>query len=410
MALRFLIGSFALLAISLAPAVAQSTGRAPDQETNQSTDQPGECASDAPCTETAQSRKHGLPILRDADETALIASFDYYSPQPGFDRRNRDIDVENFRVNLAWHFPRGWELQFGGLIFRASGTRTTNTSPPATERSDALGFGFGPVVRWNFLQFKRVRLFGNLGLGVNFTNNDFPAGGTKYDFLLRAGGGASFRLAESYWLEASYWWTHISNGQGIDPGNPAWQGQGISLGLRYAFQHEEASSAGPNSKGLPILRDADENAWASNAEYFAPLSHSNRLDPRLNIRAYRVARAWHFANGLEFQFSALIFPSPLASGFGPLLRWNFVQAGRWRFFVDGGADFTKDGFFFLPQPGDSYNFLFRAGSGLSYRLTDSYWLEAAYRWGHTLGGWNGPSPYSSWSGQGASLGIRHTFH
>jgi len=338
-----------------------------------------------------------------------VANLEYYFPQSGFDRLHRDIDVENFRIARSWHFPQGWEFQFGGLLFRASGTRTTDAFPSAVERSDALGFGLSPAVRWNFLQFPRVRLYGDLAPGINFTNNPFPTGGTNYSFFLRAGAGASFRLTSAFWIEATYWWTHVSNGQGLVPGNPAWQGEGVSLGLRRAARLD-ASSTQTSRTDLPLLRDADENAWLTDAEYFAPLSVSNPLDPGLNIRAYRVARAWHFSNGLEFQFGGLVFPSPLASGFGPLLRWNFFERERWRLFLGGESDFLKGGFFFLPLSGDPYNFFFRACGGASYRLRPSYWLEVAYRWGHTLEGWNGPSAYSSWSGQGISFGIRHTFH
>lgn len=356
----------------------------------------------------AQETRRGVPVLRNADENAWLANLEYYSPQPGFDRLNRDIELENFRIARAWHFPQGWEFQVGGLLFRASGTRTTNVSPPGIERSDALGFGLSPAARWNFLQFSRVRLYGDLAPGINFTNNPFPAGGTNYSFFLRAGAGASFRLNKAFWIEAAYWWTHVSNGQGLVPGNPAWQGEGVSLGLRRATRLNARQRA--DRRGWPLLREADEKAWLTEAEYFAPLSVSNPVNAGLNIRAYRVARAWHFSNGLEFQFGGSTFPSPLASGFGPLLRWNFFERSRWRLFLDGDSDFLKTGFFFLPLSGDHYNFFFRAGSGASYELHLSYWLEAVYRWGHTLEGWNGPSAYSSWSGQGISLGIRHTFH
>jgi hypothetical protein len=230
----------------------QALGQGPVTSNSRSNFQSSSClnASDAANEESSNSkcqneeegqqaevqRKTGVIILRDADEKAWLANLQYYVPRPGFNRKNRDIDVSDIRVARAWHFRLGLEFQFGGLVFRASGTRTTDTSPPSLERSDALGLGFGPVGRWNFLQIKRLRLFGEAGPDLIFTNNPFPAGGTKYDFFLHAGGGAAFRLNESYWLEASFSWTHISNGQGIGPGNPAWQGQGVAVGIRHAFR------------------------------------------------------------------------------------------------------------------------------------------------------------------------------
>jgi hypothetical protein len=365
--------------------------------------------ADSGATESAGRYRPWLPIFRDADETAWLVGIDYYAPQPGFDRENRDIDVENLRVARAWHFADGWEFQFGGAFFRASGTRTTNTSPPSLERSDALGVTVGPVVRWNFLQLGRVRLFASLGIGLSYTNADFPAGGTPWDFFLRGGAGASFRISRTNWVEAGFWWTHISNGTGIVPGNPAWQGRGVSVSLRHALLVKSTEHKG---KGFPLLDRADEKAWVSEAEYFVPLSNRDLVDANLNIRAYRVARAWHFSNGFELQFGGTVFPSPMASGLGPLLRWNFVQRGRWRVFADGEADGIKDGwlFLFLPYPNftQSWNVFFRTGGGLSYRLGKSYWLEAGYRWADTLGGANGETNYPSWKGQGVSITLRHT--
>lgn len=57
--------------------------------------------------QAGQETRRGVPVLRNADENAWLASLGYYSPQPGFDRLNRDIDVDNLRLARAWHFPQG---------------------------------------------------------------------------------------------------------------------------------------------------------------------------------------------------------------------------------------------------------------------------------------------------------------
>jgi hypothetical protein len=391
--------SFVLCAIACAPAQAQI--QPAEDQTQAPQAAPGSSSPAPPAV------RRGLPILRDADERAWVVDVEYFAPQPGFDRLNRDIDVSDIRLARAWHFSSGWECELDAMALRASGTRTTGASPAAIERSDTpIGVGFGPAVRWNFLQLDRVRLFGNLAPNVIFTENNFPAGGTKYNFLLRAGAGAAFRIADAYWLEAGFFWAHISNDTGLVPGNPAWQGRGVTLSMRHAEKNTSLDE--PKGRGVPILRDADENAWVTSAEYFAPLTFNNRLDPGLNIRDYRVARVWHFSNGLELQLGGLVLPSPMSSGAGPMLRWNFLQAGRWRVFADGEADVIKGGFFFIPQ-NDPYNLFVRGGAGASYRIHDTYWLEVAYRWGRTLGGLNGMNQYSSWTGAGPSLALRHTF-
>ena len=183
----------------------------------------------------ALSDNTSLPILRDADEGSWLVGVEYYAPQPGFDRRNRDIDVSDIRVSHAWHFRWGLEFQLGAFFLRATGTRTAPSFAPnpPQEPSDAYGIGVGPIFRWNFLQFRRLRLFADAEPDVFFTNHDFPAGGAKYNFFLRPAAGPAFRLTNSLWVESRFLWAHISNGQGIGPGNPAWQGRGVAVCVRY---------------------------------------------------------------------------------------------------------------------------------------------------------------------------------
>ena len=179
-----------------------------------------------------------LPILRNADENSWLASLEYLAPQPGFDRRSRDIDVSDIRVSRAWHFRWGLEFHLDAFFLRATGNRTAPSfaPSPAQEPNGAYGLGVGPAFRWNFLQFRRLRLFADADPDIFFTNHDFPAGGSKYNFFLRAGAGPAFRLTKSLWVESRFLWAHISNGQGIGPGNPAWQGRGVAAGVRYMFR------------------------------------------------------------------------------------------------------------------------------------------------------------------------------
>jgi hypothetical protein len=373
----------------------------------------GKQAPQADASAQPEKRRH-VPVFGNADEFAFVSDFGYYAPEPGFNRLNRDIDVQVARIALAAHLGQGWEFQFEGLALRAQGNRTLNSGTPSPPQvpSNALALGGGPLARWNFLQFSRSRVFVEAQGDLFLANRPFPTQGSVYDFLLRAGGGISFRVSDSYWIESAFHFAHISNGQCFCSGNPAWQGSGISIGIRRTFRHQLEA---PGKPWLSIFRKADENAWETSAEYYTPLPGLDRKNGKVEgvMRALRISRAWHFPRGVEFQLGGTAQTLEEVVGFGPLVRWNFLESRRWRLFADGGADFLQTGSpaYIIPWPGTGYNFFLRAGAGASFRLHQSYWLEPSARWAHVTTGFGpGADTLLPWSGTGVSLSLRHTFH
>jgi hypothetical protein len=83
------------------------------------------------------------------------------------------------------------------------------------------------------------------------------------------------------------------------------------------------------------------------------------------MRALRISRTWPFPKGFELQLGGMVsYPkNGNILGFGPLLRWNFLENGRCRLFADAGADIlqTGDEAYIIPLGGTGYNFLLRAG-------------------------------------------------
>jgi hypothetical protein len=257
-------------------------------------------------------------------------------------------------------------------------------------------------------------LFLGAGASLLLADRPFPQHGSVYDFLLRAGGGVGVRVSDSYWLESAFHFAHVSNGQGFGPANPTWQGNGLSLGIRRAFARKEQASEPHGGLMLKLFRKADENAWATSAEYFTPLPGFAHRGANFqgDIRAIRISRAWHFPNRVEFQLGGMVQKTDSATGVGALLRWNFFEGTRVRLFVDGGADFLQTGSpaYLIPSSGDGYTGFFRAGGGASWQLHGSYWLETGFRWAHVPEGLgSGAIQYPRWSGQGASVSLRHAF-
>lgn len=362
--------------------------------------------STSPEAPQLEQHRH-IPVFNNAGEFALATDFQYYVPQSGFDRQNRDIDVQVGSIAAAAHLRQGWEFQFEGLALRAQGHRTQPANNPyPLIASSAAGVGFGPVARWNFLQFSRVRTFIQAQGDFLLFDRPWPALGTINDFFIRAGGGVGVRVSNSYWVESLFRFAHISNGECFCTGNPTWQGNSLSIGLRRSFNHEWQSSG---SSHFWPFRNADENTWTTSVEDYTPLLS---LSPQGgDMRQIGISRDWHFPNHLEFQLSGMTQTTRATVGLGPLVRWNFLEREHWRLFADAGADILQSGSpgFIVPWKDIGYNAFLRGRVGANFRLQETYWLEAGFGYAHvTRGfGWGGQLP--SWSGQGPLLGLRHTF-
>ena len=110
-----------------------------------------------------ERHRHTL-VFGNADEFALSGDVEYYAPLDGFNRQNRDIDLQVATIALVAHMRHGWEFQFDGLALRAHGYRTLPSGAPSPQLpSSAQGLGGGPLARWNFLQFSRFRPFVEAG-------------------------------------------------------------------------------------------------------------------------------------------------------------------------------------------------------------------------------------------------------
>lgn len=105
------------------------------------------------------------------------------------------------------------------------------------EGDDAAGVNAGFVLRWHFVNRDRWSLFGDAGIGLLFTTDDVPDGGTSFNFTPRAGLGATYRLTDGgVRLVAGARWHHVSNAaiDGEDR-NPDRDGIMGYVGLTFPF-------------------------------------------------------------------------------------------------------------------------------------------------------------------------------
>ena len=102
---------------------------------------------------------------------------------------------------------------------------------------DAGGINPGFTLRWHFVNRDRWTLYADAGIGLLFTTDDVPDGGSSFDFMPRAGGGVSFRLDDRGtrgYVGAR--WHHISNARiNGDSANPDRDGVTLYGGVMFPF-------------------------------------------------------------------------------------------------------------------------------------------------------------------------------
>ncbi len=158
----------------------------------------------------------------------------YYTPT----QDARDIDVMTLDWSRGWKVWGAFELQERLTALHAHGARTDapyGVDPDST----ATGLAVGPAVRFYFLDFLGVEparpfLEGSAQfLFTPGTADGFPSGGSGVNGFERAGAGILFRLRAHLAMEVTYqWYSHVSNGVGLSPQNPMWNGRGGSIALR----------------------------------------------------------------------------------------------------------------------------------------------------------------------------------
>jgi hypothetical protein len=95
------------------------------------------------------------------------------------------------------------------------------------------------VFRWHLLHDDHFNwtIFGDVGIGLLFSFDDVPTGGTSFGFTPRAGAGFTHRLGDGETrLQVGFRYHHISNGrfQG-DAQNPSRDSIMLYAGVIFPF-------------------------------------------------------------------------------------------------------------------------------------------------------------------------------
>jgi hypothetical protein len=167
------------------------------------------------------------------DETSWVMRVEHAGPRDDFGRDFRDIGLTSLEVLRAWTLHGPLELRAGGGVTYANGSTGEPFSIDPARPVDILGFNAGVEARIDIVRHDRFRLFVDGSLNLLWTHGKlFPPGGTGVNGYMRAGPGAMVKLTDRVALEAGYHLTHVSNGAGLVPHNPAFDGHGAYLSIR----------------------------------------------------------------------------------------------------------------------------------------------------------------------------------
>lgn len=105
-----------------------------------------------------------------------------------------------------------------------------------TYKNQALGLGPVFLIRFEPIAYKGFSLAPEFSGGFILYSNKFPYGGEIYNFMWRVGGSICYRINTEYSVTVNSRWMHVSNGKGLVPQNPSYEGWGLGIGFIKYFQ------------------------------------------------------------------------------------------------------------------------------------------------------------------------------
>lgn len=139
-----------------------------------------------------------------------------------------DDDSTDFNLNVAWSRflvdDIEMRLELGAWYFEQ-------------ESDDAWGVNPNFVLRWHLLNKDRWTFYADAGIGLLFSTDDVPPGGTSANFTPRAGVGITHQMGDrGQRAELGVRWHHVSNARITgDSDNPDRDGIMIYAGYSFPF-------------------------------------------------------------------------------------------------------------------------------------------------------------------------------
>lgn len=138
--------------------------------------------------------------------------------------RNDDVQVAAARFGLVHYFRERLGFFSEAAALAPSGRRDGRVV-------DTVGLGFASGLRWHFRLRPRYGLYAEWGAGFMVATDAFPPQGTSWNGMSYFGAGVNAGAGDGLQILAGLRQMHVSNGKGLVPQNPSFDGLGGYLGL-----------------------------------------------------------------------------------------------------------------------------------------------------------------------------------
>jgi len=167
----------------------------------------------------AQEKNENLTQM---DDQIISLNFEY-----GSEKGRRD-GIESYALRFGYEKYLRDRFSVGGelTVKNFSGERKTS-------QIDALALGISYFLKWHFIELNKWSLYFDHGLGLIFTNTEFPPKGTKINGSINVGIGVSYFVNSFISINLAIKDYHSSNGNGFADNNPAYDATIFSCGISY---------------------------------------------------------------------------------------------------------------------------------------------------------------------------------
>lgn len=157
----------------------------------------------------------------------FLTTLEHYSSEDN----DKPISITQINTEVSYYLLH--RLSVGGNLHFSipRGSRYINF---IEHNANTFGAGFAGSLRWEAINFSHHNFYLETSYGVLYTLEEFPPGGTNWNFSSRYGLGYNIHLSKNRYLFFGWRWMHISNGTGLVPGNPAYDGNGLYLGFKFS--------------------------------------------------------------------------------------------------------------------------------------------------------------------------------